>query len=126
MSYYEDIVDLRVEAIITKAKPRLLWLQLEGLLYLNNNEGWSLTGLKNDTPHMDTELLEHLWVHIFNDIHSYDNLQYYGFFHSCDVWRIHMGNSFNLTLLFRNPLKIGYLKKVWMAVVMMLTALVYT
>ena len=28
--------DLRVEAIITKAKLRLLWLQLEGLLYLNN------------------------------------------------------------------------------------------
>ena len=50
MSYYEDIVDLRVEAIITEAKPKLLWLQIEGLLYLNNNEGQSLTGLENDTP----------------------------------------------------------------------------
>ena len=69
MSYYEDIVGLRVEAIMTKAKPRSLWLQLEGLLYPNNNKGRSLTGLENDTPHMHPELLEHLWVHFFNDIH---------------------------------------------------------
>ena len=62
MSYYEDIVDLRVEAIMTKAKPRSLWLQLEG-------RGASLTGLENGTPHMHPELLEHLWVHFFNDIH---------------------------------------------------------
>ena len=76
---------------MTEAKPRSLWLQLEGLLYLHNNEGRSLTGLENDTPHMHpellvsspdalspwvwasgdetTELLEHLWVHFFNDIH---------------------------------------------------------
>ena len=63
MSYYEDLEDLRVEAIITEAKPRLLWLQLEGLLNPNNNEGRSLTGLENDTPHMHLELLEHLWVY---------------------------------------------------------------
>ena len=62
MSDYEDIVDLRVEAIITKAKLRLLWLQLEGLLYPNNHEGRSLTSLENDTHHMHTELLQYLWV----------------------------------------------------------------
>ena len=49
MSYYEDLEDLRVEAIITEAKPRLLWFQL---VSLNNNEGQSLTGLENDTVHM--------------------------------------------------------------------------
>ena len=56
-------MNLRVEAIITEAKPRLLWLQLEGSLNPNNNEGWSLTGLENDTPHMHTKLLQHFWVH---------------------------------------------------------------
>ena len=48
---------------MTEVKPRSLWLQLEGLLYPNNNEGQSLTGLENDTPHMHPELFEHLWVH---------------------------------------------------------------
>ena len=33
------------------------------------NEGWSLTGLENDAPHMHPELLEHLWVHFLNNIH---------------------------------------------------------
>ena len=56
-SYYEDLEDLRVEAIITEAKPRLLWLQLEGLLNLNNNEGRSLTGLENDISNMHNGLL---------------------------------------------------------------------
>ena len=42
--YYSDIVDLRVEAIITSASPRLLWLQLSGLLYPHNNS-WQVTNL---------------------------------------------------------------------------------
>ena len=42
------LVNRRVEAIITEAKPRLLWLQLEDS---NNNKGWSLTDLENDIPH---------------------------------------------------------------------------
>ena len=56
-------MNLRVEAIMTEAKLRLLRLQLKGSLNLNNNEGWSLTGLENDAPHMHPEVLEHLWVH---------------------------------------------------------------
>ena len=39
------------------------------LLNPNNNEGRSLIGLENDTPHMHPELLEHLWVYFFNDVH---------------------------------------------------------
>ena len=35
-TYYEL---LRVEAIMTEVKPRLLWLQLEGSLNPNNNGG---------------------------------------------------------------------------------------
>ena len=62
MSYYEDLVDLRVEAIITEAKPRLLWLQLEGLLNSNNNEGRSLTVLENEGLYKQADLLQPLWV----------------------------------------------------------------
>ena len=42
--YYLDIVDLRVEAIITSASPRLLWLQLSGLLNSHNNS-WLVSNL---------------------------------------------------------------------------------
>ena len=41
--YYSDIVDLQVEAIMTSASPRSLWLQLSGLLILIITHGWSLT-----------------------------------------------------------------------------------
>ena len=43
------------------------------------NEGRSLTGLENDTPHMHPELLEHLWVHFFNNIHSFLIIFIYSF-----------------------------------------------
>ena len=42
--YYSDLEDLRVEAIITSASPRLLWLQLSGLLNPHNNS-WQVINL---------------------------------------------------------------------------------
>ena len=62
--YYSDIVDLRVEAIITSALPRLLWLQLSGLLYPHNNS-WQVTNL-----HLK---LTHLYSHYKHVIELIDN-----------------------------------------------------
>ena len=55
--------DLRVEAIITEVKPRLLWLQLKDSKP-SDNEGRSLTGLENDASRMQADLHQPLWVHL--------------------------------------------------------------